>query len=484
MRGGSIAARAALALLLMVGFYLMALGMVAGLLYIPYAEWTYAGRLHMKVALGCILGAGAIGLAIIPRPDRFDDPGPELTAKRFPLLFERLSKVAQRSEQSMPRHVYLVPDMNAFVANRGGVMGFGSRRVMGIGLPLMQVLSVSQLEAVLAHEFGHYHGGDTMLGPWVYKTRAAIGRTLSSLGDEGILHLPFRWYGNMFLRLTLAVSRAQEYAADRLAATLVGSGHLAEGLKRVHAAAPAFDAYWSDEAAPVLEGGYRVPLMSGFHRFLAVPKIEEAMGGFLKQALAEEQTEKYDTHPALKDRLAALEDLPAGEPDDGRPAVTLLGDTAGAEQLLLEFLGATDLTSIAWEQVGQSVLLPRWQKQVQGLGALLEGTPLAETPRTMRDKQRDIVDAFIAQPGLELPADVVDQLAANAVGAALCVTLARLGFELDAPVGEPVVFRRGQAELQPFALTHALVSPDAEEAAFLSALSDAGVADQNLSFLE
>jgi Zn-dependent protease with chaperone function len=34
-------------------------------------------------------------------------------------------------------------------------MGFGSRRVMGLGLPLLQALNVSQLEAVLAHEFGH-----------------------------------------------------------------------------------------------------------------------------------------------------------------------------------------------------------------------------------------------------------------------------------------------------------------------------------------
>jgi heat shock protein HtpX len=60
-------------------------------------------------------------------------------------------------------------------------MGVGSRRVMGIGLPLLQLLSVSQFEAVLAHEFGHFHGGDTHIGPWIYRTRAGIGRTLSTL---------------------------------------------------------------------------------------------------------------------------------------------------------------------------------------------------------------------------------------------------------------------------------------------------------------
>ena len=83
----------------------------------------------------------------------------------------------------MPSEVYLTAEVNAWVMDRGGMMGFGSRRVMGLGLSLLQVLSVSQLRAVVAHEFGHFHGGDTKLGPWIYKTRAAIGRTLEGLAE-------------------------------------------------------------------------------------------------------------------------------------------------------------------------------------------------------------------------------------------------------------------------------------------------------------
>jgi len=30
------------------------------------------------------------------------------------------------------------------------------------------------LRAVLAHEFGHYYGGD-QAGPWVYKTQSDVG---------------------------------------------------------------------------------------------------------------------------------------------------------------------------------------------------------------------------------------------------------------------------------------------------------------------
>ncbi len=37
---------------------------------------------------------------------------------------------------------------------------------------------------MLAHEFGHYSGGDTKLGPWIYRTRETIVRTVAQLSDE------------------------------------------------------------------------------------------------------------------------------------------------------------------------------------------------------------------------------------------------------------------------------------------------------------
>jgi Zn-dependent protease with chaperone function len=77
--------------------------------------------------------------------------------------------------------------MNAFVGDRGGIMGFGSRRIMGLGLPLLALLNISEFRAVLAHEFAHYYGGDTRLGPWVYKTRMAIIRVFQSVGSLGAL---------------------------------------------------------------------------------------------------------------------------------------------------------------------------------------------------------------------------------------------------------------------------------------------------------
>jgi heat shock protein HtpX len=114
---------------------------------------------------------------------------------------------------------------------------------MGLGLPLLEALTVRQFRAVLAHEFGHYYGGDTRLGPWIYKTRAAIERTVRGVHRHGsVLVKPFEWYGNMFLRGTHVVSRRQEFSADALAARTAGARALTKGLRVLHGSDPAFNA--------------------------------------------------------------------------------------------------------------------------------------------------------------------------------------------------------------------------------------------------
>ena len=214
----SLAGRAAMAVALMIGFYVLALAIVAGLLFLLYAMVVYANRVNLQLLLFALIGAGTILWSIIPRWDSFEAPGPRLTADKHPELFKAVSDIAQKTDQPMPAEVYLVSDMNAWVAHRGGMMGLGSRPVMGLGLPLMQLLGKSQFLAVLAHEFGHYHGGDTKLGPWIYKTRAAIGRTINNMGDS-VLQMPFNWYGNLFLRITHAISRSTRVCSRCLGRT-------------------------------------------------------------------------------------------------------------------------------------------------------------------------------------------------------------------------------------------------------------------------
>jgi Zn-dependent protease with chaperone function len=186
---------------------------------------------------------------------------------------------------------------------------------MGVGLPLLQELTVSQLQGVLAHEFGHYHGGDVKLGPWIHKTRAAIGRIVLMLADSGsvvlqIAHLPFVWYGEFFLRFTQAISRNQELAADSLAAQTVGRECFFSGLKAVHAGGVAFEMYWRGLVAPVLASGFRFPLASGFAQFRSSALLVDRLDALVdRSSNSAAGATPYDSHPPLGERLARVEAL-------------------------------------------------------------------------------------------------------------------------------------------------------------------------------
>ena len=63
-----------MAVVLMIGFYILAVVIAAGLIYIPYAEVAYAHRIHPKLAILCVIGALAILWSVLPRFDRFESP--------------------------------------------------------------------------------------------------------------------------------------------------------------------------------------------------------------------------------------------------------------------------------------------------------------------------------------------------------------------------------------------------------------------------
>lgn len=443
----SLMGRAVLALVLLVGFYVLALAIAGALLGLIYVMVVHANRVPVKLLVVCVLGAGVILWSILPRWDRFEPPGPELTPRDQPKLFDELQGIAQSVGQTMPREVYLVPDVNAWVMQRGGILGLGSRRVMGLGLPLMEALTRSQFRAVLAHEFGHYHGGDTALGPLIYRTRSAIGRTLASLGDEGILHLPFLWYGKLFLRVTHAISRRQEYVADALAAQTVGARPLIDGLRTVHAAALAFPAYYQGEVVPVLQAGYRPGLAEGFGRFLRTEMHRDVSNRIIETELAEGKVDPYDTHPPLRERIAALRDLPdtpAPQPDPA--ASTLLNDLPDVE--LCWMVGAfgnevRELKPLAWDATGPAVYEPQWRGLARDFGPALEGRTWEELPGLLRQPDEVVQRVRALRPDLaERPVEDLRKFIPALATACLQVALLDRGWTLRCGPGEPISFSR------------------------------------------
>src|SRR5918999_3842843 len=132
----SFAWRIGVAVALLVGFYVAALAIALGALAIAVLQWTTDLPQNVWLTLACVVTGFVILTSFVPRRQCFEPP----------------------------ERIYLPPDVNAAVFQRGGLLGFGGKRVLLVGLPLFDALTVRRMRAVIAPEFGHFYGGDSEVG--------------------------------------------------------------------------------------------------------------------------------------------------------------------------------------------------------------------------------------------------------------------------------------------------------------------------------
>ena len=486
MMAGSTSARIALGLLLAVGFYGLALAIVGGLLFFVYAQVMIWERFFLKFSILAVIGAAVILWSILPRLDRFRPPGPLLKPDGHPALFAEIERVAGDIQQPMPEEVYLVPDVNAFVMQRGGIMGIASRRVMGIGLALLASLTTVQFRAVLAHEFGHYRGGDTKLAPWVYKTRLAIIRTVQGLGGSW-LQLPFRLCAILFLTLTEAVSRRQEYRADQLAAQAYGTQAIADGLKKVSGVGPAFWSFYGNHMEPVLSAGYRPPLVEGFRRFVEHQEIASLIDQTTEEELEKGETDPFDTHPSLRERIAALGDPTELSPSDDRPVLGLLNNLPEMEQALFsDVVGEHNgpaLKPVNWEDVGETALVPLCRKIVRNNRTALRGITtqaLPERAQRLMDLKHEPLYATDEDNNGQTEEEASVSKGAQLAGMALTSCLTARGWVVEALPGDEVRLIQDETTIKPFSVVEGLVSGAMSPDEWRSLTEETGIADVDL----
>ncbi|HEX5052822.1 MAG TPA: M48 family metallopeptidase [Planctomycetota bacterium] len=471
----SLAGRAVLAIALMIGFYLLALGICTGLGLLVY-ESLQSRHVNGRLLVSCAITVGVVLWSVVPRPARFPDPGVRLREPDQPELFRLIQSVAKDVGQAPPAEVFLVGDVNAFVAERGSVLGLGGTRIMGLGLPLLQVLTTRQLRSVIAHEFGHFHGGDTRLGPFIYRTREAIGRTVVNFHRaQSLLQKPFEWYGKLFLRVTFSISRQQEFAADALAVQIVGLEPMQSALRRVNEVSELYDRYLQTEFLPVLNRNVRPPIAEGFGLFLSSKAVQELQVQIREQAM-QAKGNPYDSHPPLSERLATAAEVehPGTGNSAGPLAISLLHDLPTLEGELLAFLvGKAEVKKVpagTWREAMAAALAGTWNAAAEQQGSKLPAMAVAELTA-----QGPLLEHHALLLDRKVPAAERRMFGAWLFGCLLARALLRAGFAIEASPGDPVVMVRGEQGIEPFAIAESMAAGKLTEAAWQQTCAAHGI---------
>jgi heat shock protein HtpX len=485
-KGLSLAARFIAAIALTIGFYALALAIALSLIGLPIYGWVEAGKGNIWLTIFALVTGVSILAALVPRALEFEPPGPWIEPRDEPRLMAAVEEMARSTGQPMPDETYVTLQVNAAVTEVPNGLLRPRRRVLIVGLPLLHLLTERGLSGVLAHEFGHYAGGDTRLGPWIWRTRETILRTIDRLtdDDDGLfdraIRAPFIWYGKAFMRITNALSRRAEFAADAVAASRVGRDAYVTALRDIHALAPAFDLYWEDEIEPAISAGYRPPVLAGFSRFVSTERIRSAAAAHLELELAEARTDPYDSHPSLAERIAALDALAPGSSDHSGPAHALLESDELLEQRT--FAGwrveGEPLAPLSWEDAAERVWLARHRDVVAAHRDLLDDITVATIGGVAVDPA-PIADALRTRQPAMTPEEAAG-FARLLLAAGIADALARSGWRVEALPGDPFSLVRDSQRIVPSDIVAALVSGETTPEAWRERVAALGIADVRL----
>jgi len=313
------------AILFMAGFTVLALL----LLLVTMA----AARFGMASFVGRLLQVPARLIGILGR--KLWLPGETtyrvaLTPEDAPDLFAIARALSQRSALVPPESISVEMHTNAWVQLRGYRRGAG-RTSLGIGFDLLAGLTVSELEAVLAHELAHARLVQRGFSRWLKKGLARLSQVTTELSAcataygqanarSDLAETTMRVFDALTrraARLVATYSRQDEFAADRGAVELCGAGAITSALGRLEVL---------DEAASSLPWSERLARLQPGEAFTAwlVSELTGPGRGDGRESLRH-AVDPYSTHPALRDRLAALP-AEAASLRDTRPGIALLVD--------------------------------------------------------------------------------------------------------------------------------------------------------------
>lgn len=458
---------ALLTVALLGGFAAGALAVSVALGWVGLRLWERAGWASQAAAVAYLAASAlAAWVAVGVRRPRFSRPGLEVREAEQPALLALIHEVAAALDVPPPRRVYLTPDARAFSGEAGGLLGLGATPVLGLGLGLLSLETVSELRATVAHVLGHWAPDGARLGPLVHRARAALAAVPVCGGLAG---RPFEAYRALLLRVTAPVARRHALAADRAAAAVTGAAAHAAALRRAARAPILLEGFVRSEVAPVLARGHRPD--NPWDGLRAYVEELDAQGGLaeVEAAVSAQASDAEDDQPSLAERLAQAARLgdPA-PPADARPARSLLVNADRIEREVGAALAArlapgADLAPVSWTEVGERVWGPALAEEGRVFAARLAGASGGAATATAALRAlarslaagRDEVAARVLEPGLAaLPAGERREAVEKVVGRALAVligeALVERGGSWRSAVGRPLEVTLGGAVHAPW----------------------------------
>lgn len=282
------------------------------------------------VGLGILIGVFAVLKGLLRSVWRRRDfrPALKIDLGREPKLFAFIQNLCEQVGTGLPTAVLLHAEPTFFV-QRGKALAFNDAaqgRVLAIGAPLLNALSINEFRAILSHEFAHFTGRDTLYSSMVLPVYAgsltaaremanAIENSEREGGTAQLLSLPLflpklalEGYLKAFHGINMKISRLREKRADTLAALTCGSQAFSSALKKT---ASLGTVYMSIAPPSIIDALKEKKAFINFYDSFRqkLPELSTFVSECEEKMLAEPEV-PFASHPVLSTRLNYLPTVP------------------------------------------------------------------------------------------------------------------------------------------------------------------------------
>ncbi len=302
--------------------------LVVAVVAAPLAAAVWDGWAFLAPPLAWVV-FGALG-ALLARPEL---PGAPILPADEPELAALVSRTAERLGFQAPLAIRVVPvvDASLLATKLRGTPAYA----LLLGWPLVRHLDEAELTAVIAHELAHRTHFDDR---WTLRMLSAREGLIASAGN--LVHAP-AFLARPLLAATQPTAWALELGADQDAVQITGVAAAQQALLHTDRLIEAYESLpvtWEDVLRE--RDQYPVDVFAAMADALQDPVFVARLDATNARPFP---VDVSDSHPPVAERLAALGELPASDPER-RPIRLRTADTL--ERRCVEMLYDTDLTAV------------------------------------------------------------------------------------------------------------------------------------------
>lgn len=277
--------------------------------------------------------------------------------KEHPKLVKLVEDIAKKLNISCPDKILLTPGASISV---NGIF----KKNLSIGIASLRNLSEVEFKSILAHEFGHFYGKDTIVSGFFWRVHYSLEIT-SEFGKAWWNEIPtlqcallgiivmlfYKSYQFFFSIISYYHYRQLEYRADFVAAEISGHTNFCNGLLNYAIFSKYFNTVAYNNIIKLLQEN---KTFVNIYEFVHDAYRKEDHEKIKKQALESEKWSLFRTHPTLQSRLNKI-----NPKDNGKSfanATTLFNDFIKLEEEMTKTISQNLYKNIVSDPLYQKAL--------------------------------------------------------------------------------------------------------------------------------